>query len=116
MAKLQSNKGAPMVGRGSDTNLSCLICDPLREELEGPTEIEPLIKTLLQCGYHYIVPLHNRWHMNTSEKHNYNSMEQERIRESRKDFGPRQSINQRIKFNYLSKAPMMIRKTKFYAG
>ena len=26
-----------------------------------PSRIEPLMETLLQGGYHYIVPLHNRW-------------------------------------------------------
>ena len=34
----RSIKGAPMVGRGSDTNLSRPICDTIQKRLEGPTK------------------------------------------------------------------------------
>ena len=37
----RSIKGAPRVGRGSDTNLSRPICDPIQKELEGPTKDRP---------------------------------------------------------------------------
>ena len=35
---MRSNKGAPMVGQGSDTNLSRPICDTILKRLEGPTK------------------------------------------------------------------------------
>ena len=35
---MANNQGAPIVGRGSDTNLSRPICDPILKELKGPTK------------------------------------------------------------------------------
>ena len=49
-----------MVGRGSDTNLSCPICDPILKELEGPTKDRSaywrcFCKVDIITSYHYII-------------------------------------------------------------
>ena len=43
-----------MIGQGSDTNLSRPICNPIREELEGPTVGTPILShTDLACKTSY---------------------------------------------------------------
>ena len=61
-AKLHDqSRGAPMVGRGSDTNLSRPICDPIQKELEGPTK-DRSASWRRFCKVDIITStLHNRW-------------------------------------------------------
>ena len=55
----RSIKGAPRVGRGSDTNLSRPICDPIQKELEGPTKDRPAywnaFARWISLHQHYII-------------------------------------------------------------
>ena len=48
-----------MVGRGSDTNLSRPICDPIQKELEGPTKDRPTnwnaFARWISLHQHYII-------------------------------------------------------------
>ena len=57
--QLRTIKGAPMVGRGSDTNLSRPICDPIQKELEGPTKDRPAywnaFARWISLHQHYII-------------------------------------------------------------
>ena len=58
MGMLRTIKGAPMVRRGSDTNLSCLIRDPILKELEGATKDRSaywrhFYKVDIITSYHY---------------------------------------------------------------
>ena len=64
-----------MVGRGSDTNLSHPICDPILKELEGPTKDRSaywrrLCKVDIITSYHYIIVgdtyKRQAMHMNTT--------------------------------------------------